>query len=43
MEWSHGVAYWSEVLEWTGTKSDFEFFDVPHFFIIFTVYTGDIK
>ena len=43
LEWSHGVAFWSEVLEWTGMKSDFEFFAVPPFFIIFTVYAVNIK
>ena len=43
MEWSLGVAYWSEVLEWTEIKSDFEFYAVPPFFMIFTVYTGNIK
>ena len=28
------MAYWSEVLEWTGMKSDSEFFAVSPLFII---------
>ena len=33
MEWHIGVKFF----EWTGMKSDFEFFAVPPFFLIFTV------
>ena len=48
MEWNLGVEPYSGILELSfgmdfGMKSDFEFFAVPPFFIIFTVYKGNIK